>query len=79
MSMHLRDVDMRTIRTAKSKTHAHQKEGDDNSATSSGAITVKQRNTKQGLQPDHYGFAFEKDLLASAVYRRPLFNESGKV
>jgi len=36
------------------------------------------KNMPEDIQRNAFGFAFEEDLLASRVYRRPLFSDSGE-
>ena len=54
--------------------------GRDASVTSSGKATPPRgppQDVLGGVQRNSLGFAFEEDLLASRVYRKPLFSESG--
>ena len=48
------------------------------SLISSKTPTIRQGSLGQGLSTHSRGLAFEEDLLASRVYRRPLWNESGE-
>ena len=55
--------------------------GDDASTTSSRTFTpppqgLPPNNLPRSVQRNNFGFAFEGDLLASRVYRKPLFSDS---
>lgn len=55
--------------------------GDDASTTSSRTFTpppqgLPPNNLPESVQRNNFGFAFEEDLLASRVYRKPLFSDS---
>ena len=51
---------------------------EDDSLISGKTPTIRQGSRGQGLRMHPRGLAFEEDLLASRVYRRPLSNESGE-
>ncbi len=57
------------------------KERPDASTTSSRTVSPPPSPPKdmpEDIQRNAFGFAFEEDLLASRVYRRPLFSDSGE-
>lgn len=75
MSLRLRNLDDKTTDTA---TPTAAKVDDDASTTSSRTATPPLVNLPQGMQRNQFGFAFEEDLLASRVYRKTLFSDSGE-
>lgn len=78
MGRRLRDMDHNTSHRAASTV---TKSRDDASTKSSGTITppVHPRgNLPEVIQRNQFGFAFEEDLFASRVYRKPLFSDSGE-
>ena len=77
MSLRLRNID--TIVTGQAQSKEPERDCDA-SITSSGTATPPYDHPKdvpEGLQRNHLGFAFEEDLFASRVYRKPLFSKSG--
>ena len=77
MSLRLRNID----NAITGQAHSRKPERDgDTSNTSSGTVTLPHGHPKdvsEGLQRNHPKFAFEEDLFASRVYRKPLFSNSG--
>ena len=77
MSLRLRNID--NAITGQAQTEEPERDGDA-SNTSSGTMTPPhghQKDVPEGLQRKHLSFAFEEDLFASRVYRKPLFGNSG--
>ena len=77
MSLRLGNIDNAITGQAQSK---EPERGDDASNTSSGTVNPPHGHPKdvpEGLQRNHLSFAFEEDLFASRVYRKPLFGNSG--
>ena len=77
MSLRLRNIDNAITTQAQSKAPERDR---DASITSSGTVTPPHgppRDVPEGLHRNHLGFAFEEDLLASRVYRKPLYSKSG--
>ena len=77
MSLQLRNIDSIVIGQTQSKEPGRDR---DASITSNGRATPPHGHPKdvpQGLQRNHLGFAFEEDLFASRVYRKPLFSKYG--
>ena len=67
----------RRLRAASTLT----KSRDDASTNSSGTATPPIHppgNVPEVIQRNKFGFAFEEDLFASRVYRKPLFSDSGE-
>ena len=75
MTRRLRDMDDKSTYAANS---AKPNTEDDASTTSSTAPALSSDKIPQGVQRDQFGFAFEEDLLASRVYCKPLFSDSGE-
>ena len=78
MGRRLRDMDHNTIRRAASTVISSR---DDASTKSSGTVTPPIHppgNLPEVIQRNQFGFAFEEDLFASRVYRKPLFSDSGE-
>lgn len=73
MSLRLRNLDDKTSEIAKPTA---TKVDNDASTTSSRTTYPDLVNVSQGTQRNHFGFAFEEDLLASRVYRKPLYSDS---
>ena len=73
MSLRLRNLDDKTLEIAKP---TGTKVDNDASTTSSRTTYPDLVNVSQGTQRNHFGFAFEEDLLASRVYRKPLYSDS---
>ena len=78
MGRRLRDMDHDiSHRAASTVTNSR----DDASTNSSRTITPPIHppgNVPEVIQCNQFGFAFEEDLFASRVYRRPLFSDSGE-
>ena len=77
MNLRLRNIDNAVMSQVGS---TELEGGRDASITSSGKATPPRGPPKDvlgGVQRNNLGFAFEEDLLASRVYRKPLFSESG--
>ena len=78
MGRRLRDIDHDTIHKAASTVMNPR---DDASTKSSGTVTPPihpSGNLPEVIQRNQFGFAFEEDLFASRVYRKPLFSDSGE-
>lgn len=78
MGRRLRDMDHDTIHEAASTVMNSR---DDASTNSSGTVTAPTHppgDVPEVIQRNRFGFAFEEDLFASCVYRRPLFSNSGE-
>ena len=78
MRLRLRNIDSAITGQAQSK---ESERGRDASITSSGTVTPPHGPSKdvpEDVQRNNLGFAFEEDLLASRVYRKPLFSKSGE-
>ena len=78
MGRRLRDMDHNTIHRAASTVMSSR---DDASTTSSGTVTPPIHppgNLPEVIERNQFGFAFEEDLFASRVYRKPLFSDSGE-
>ena len=78
MSRRLRNVEHKPVQSSYS---LGTDPGDDASTTSSRTFTPPLRglplyNLPESVQRNKFGFAFEEDLLASRVYRKPLFSDS---
>ena len=77
MSLRLRNIDNVITDQAKSKEPERDR---DASITSSGTAIPPygpSRDVQEDVQRNNLGFAFEEDLFASRVYRKPLFSQSG--
>ena len=75
MSLRLRNLDEKAAETSEP---AAPKFDDDASTTSSLSVRPPLVSVSQAAQRDQLGFAFEEDLLASRVYRKPLYSNSGE-
>lgn len=78
MGRRLRDMDHITIQRAASTVMSSR---DDAGTKSSGTVTPAIHppgNLPEVIQRNQFGFAFEEDLFASRVYRKPLFSDSGE-
>ena len=78
MGRRLRDMDHNTIHGAASTVMNSR---DNASTKSSGTVAPPIHppgNLPEVIQRNRFGFAFEEDLFASRVYRRPLFSDSGE-
>ena len=73
MSLRLRNLDEKTAETI---VPAAPKLEDNASTTSSLSVKPPLVSVSQAAQRDQLGFAFEEDLLASRVYRKPLYSAS---
>lgn len=74
MNLRLRNLDDKTSETA-APTAA---KADDASTASSRISNPALDSVPHGVQRNQLGFAFEEDLLASRVYRKPLYSDSGE-
>ena len=75
MNLRLRNLDEKAAETT---VPAAPKLDDDASTTSSLSVKPPLVSVSQAPQRDQFGFAFEEDLLASRVYRKPLYSNSGE-
>ena len=78
MGRRLRDMDHITIHRAASTAMSSR---DDASTKSSGTVTPPTHppgNLPEVVKRNQFGFAFEEDLFASRVYRKPLLSDSGE-
>ena len=76
MGRRLRDISHNTSHRAASTVTSSS---DDASKKSSGTVTPPIHppgNVPEVIQRNQFGFAFEEDLFASCVYRKPLFSNS---
>lgn len=78
MSLRLRNIDNAVAKKGQSTTLKH-----DGDASTPSIRTVTPppgpfTDVTEGIQRKDAGFAFEEDLIASRVYRKPLFSESGE-
>ena len=79
MSRRLRNVDDKPVKRSYSPGSDRE---DDASTTSGETVTLPPPGLPRDGLPENvhrsqFGFSFEEDLLASRVYRRPLFSDSG--
>ena len=78
MSRRLRNMDDKPVQIFHSP---GPDPGDDASTTSSRTVTLPPglppENLPENVVRSQFGFAFEEDLFASRVYRKPLFSDSG--
>ena len=75
MGLRLRNLDDKTTETA---IPIATKVDDDASTISSRTTNPDSIKELQGIQRNKFGFAFEEELLASRVYRKPLCSDSGE-
>lgn len=73
MSLRLRSLDDKTSEIAKPTAAKVDKDASTTSSRKNNSALV---NVPQETQRNQFGFAFEEDLLASRVYRRPLYSDS---
>lgn len=79
MSWRLRDMDDKaTFRAISTKSKLDDDASTTSSKTTAPTPDASVEQTPQGVQRNHFGFAFEEYLLASLVYRKPLFSDSGE-